>query len=115
VYGTEGTLALPDPNTFDGDVLLKRATDDDWQVLPRVIEPFAEPGSVEQYQRGPGVADLAAAALDGAPQRASATLACHVLEAIEAIDSSSRAGATVTLSTRTARPDPVGASGGRSA
>jgi predicted dehydrogenase len=114
VYGTEGTISLPDPNTFDGDVLVKRHTDDDWRVLAPVIPMFAEPGSVDQYLRGPGVADLVAA-LDGAPQRASAQLACHVLEAIEGIETSSRSGKTVTLSTRTPRPEPVAQPEGASA
>jgi predicted dehydrogenase len=104
VYGSEGTLTVPDPNTFDGDVLLKRRTDDDWQVLPPVFPPSAEPGSPDQYQRGPGVADLIAA-LDGAPQRANARLACHVLEAIQAIEGSH--GAAVALSTRAERPQPL--------
>jgi predicted dehydrogenase len=102
VYGTEGTLSVPDPNRYDEDVLLKRHADDDWQVLPRVVPPFATPGTSEQYQRGPGVADLAAT-LDGAPQRADATLACHVLEVIEAVES----GGPVTLTTRAPRPEPV--------
>jgi predicted dehydrogenase len=115
VYGTEGTISLPDPNTFDGDVLVKRHSDDDWRVLAPVIPTFAEPGSVDQYQRGLGVADLVAA-LRGAPQRAGAQLACHVLEAIEGIETSSRSGETVTLSTRTPRPEPVtaGSSAGMS-
>jgi predicted dehydrogenase len=104
VYGTEGTLSVPDPNGFDGDVLLKRRADDDWRVLPPVLRPSAAAGSPDQFLRGPGVADLVAA-LDGAPLRANARLACHVLEAIEAIGSSE--GAAVPLSTRAARPEPV--------
>jgi predicted dehydrogenase len=106
VYGTEGTLGLPDPNGYDGDVLLKRRTDDGWQVLPPVIPPFAEPGTKDQFLRGPGVADLVAA-LGGAPQRAGAPLACHVLEAIEAIETSGRIGESVRLSTHATRPEPV--------
>ena len=35
VYGTEGILALPDPNGYDGDVLLKRRTNDEWQSCRR--------------------------------------------------------------------------------
>jgi predicted dehydrogenase len=104
VYGTEGTLTVPDPNTFDGDVLLKRRTDDDWQRPAPVFPPSAEPGSPDQYLRGPGVADLVAA-LDGEPQRASAQLACHVLEAIQGIEGSH--GAAVQLSTRAERPEPL--------
>ena len=106
VYGTEGTLGLPDPNGYDGDVLLKRRTDDGWRGLPPVIPPFAEPGTKDQFLRGPGVADLVAA-LGGAPQRAGAPLACHVLEAIEAIETSGRTGESVRLSTLAARPAPV--------
>jgi predicted dehydrogenase len=104
VYGTEGTLTVPDPNGFDGDVLLKRHADADWTVLPPVLPPSAEPDSPDQYLRGPGVADLVAA-LHGAPQRANAQLACHVLEAIEAIEGSN--GAAVSLTTRVDRPLPV--------
>ena len=104
VYGTEGTLSIPDPNGLDGDVAVKRHADDEWRVLPPVLAPFAEPGSMDQFLRGPGVADLVAA-LDGAPQRASAQLACHVLEAIEGIERSN--GNAVPLSTRVERPQPV--------
>jgi predicted dehydrogenase len=104
LYGTEGTLTVPDPNGFDGDVLLKRHADADWTVLAPVLTPSAEPGSLDQHLRGPGVADLVAA-LDGAPQRANAQLACHVLEAIEAIEGSN--GAAVSLATTVPRPEPV--------
>ncbi len=61
VYGTHGTLSLPDPNTFDGDVLLRRHSDDEWRVLPPIVPIIGEPDSAEQLQRGPGVADLVAA------------------------------------------------------
>src|SRR2546426_3812067 len=106
VYGTEGTISLPDPNTYDGDVTVKRHADADWRVLPPVLPISAEPGSPDQSLRGIGVADLVAA-LDGAPHQANAQLACHILETIEAIDTSSRSGAAAALSTRTPRPDPV--------
>jgi predicted dehydrogenase len=104
VYGTRGTLSLPDPNTYDGDVLLKRHTDDEWQVLPPVTPPFAAPGYPGQLQRGPGVADLVDA-LEGAPQRAGTALACHVLDAIEAIEKSSESGTRITMTTLAERPD----------
>jgi predicted dehydrogenase len=104
VYGTEGTLSVPDPNGFDGDVLLKRHDDEQWRVLPPVLPPSAEPGSPGQYLRGPGVADLVAA-VQGAPQRASAQLACHVLEVIEGIEKSY--GAAIPITSRVDRPVPV--------
>jgi len=104
VYGTKGTLSLPDPNTYDGDVRLKRHADDGWRVLPPVRPPFAAPGFPDQLQRGPGVADLVDA-LGGAPQRAGAALACHVIDVIEAMKTSSESGTRVTTTTRVERPD----------
>ena len=106
VYGTEGSLSLPDPNGYDGDVLLKRRTDAEWTALPPVIPPFATPGTADQFLRGPGVADLVGA-LDGTVQRAGAPLAHHVLEAIQAIETSGRTGEIARLSTRVAQPAPV--------
>lgn len=106
IYGTDATMSLPDPNTFDGDVAVKERGADDWRVLPPVIPPFAQPGSMDQYRRGPGVADLVGA-LNGAPQRASAELACHVLEAIASIEQSSQTSTVITLASRVERPAPV--------
>jgi hypothetical protein len=94
--------------------LLKRRTDDEWRVLPPVIPPFAEPGTKDQFLRGPGVADLVAA-LGGAPQRASAPLAYHVLETIQAIETSGRTAENVRLATQPARPAPVHAAARRPA
>ena len=38
VYGSQGTLAVPDPNTFGGPVQLRRAGDADWADVPlRVV------------------------------------------------------------------------------
>lgn len=107
VYGTEGTLALADPNVYDADVLLRRRTDPDWQILAPVGTPFARPGTDEQFRRGPGVADLVGA-LNGGTLRTTPALACHVLETIENIARSGASGLTVANTTRAPRPEPVG-------
>jgi predicted dehydrogenase len=77
LYGTRGTLRLPHPVHFDGDVAV-RVRGKDWQVVPPAIQRFAGPGK-EQQHRGLGVQDLSDA-LDGHPQRASSALAYHVLD-----------------------------------
>ncbi|MFJ4286856.1 Gfo/Idh/MocA family protein [Paenarthrobacter nicotinovorans] len=106
IYGDKGTLSLPDPNEFDGDVRFRGHYDGDWTVLEPVFTPSGEPGGPDQFLRGPGVADLAAA-IDGGPFRASADLALHVLEVLEAIQSSSDSGGNpVTITTRPERPAP---------
>jgi predicted dehydrogenase len=99
VYGTEGTLSLANPNHFDGDVRVRRHEDQEWRVLPPVVELFGAVGTREQNRRGLGVWDLAGA-LDGQPHRANAEFAFHVLETLCAIEE----GGTVKLESSCDRP-----------
>ncbi|MEN2742660.1 Gfo/Idh/MocA family oxidoreductase [Microbacterium sp. X-17] len=107
IYGDRGTVTLPDPNEFDGDVTLRGHYDDEWTVLEPIFSPSGTPCTYDQLLRGPGVADLAAA-LDGGPLRVSAELAFHVLEVLEAIQTSSDSGGTpVSIESRPTRPAPL--------
>jgi predicted dehydrogenase len=98
IYGTDGTLSLPDPNTFGGSTYLRRATDTEWQELPPTYPNL-------EASRGLGVADMADAIAQGRPHRASGELAFHVLEIMEAIHIASDLGQHVTLTSRCERPD----------
>lgn len=96
LYGTEGTLDIPDPNTFNGDVALYRPGSKEPTIMPATH-------SLERG-RGTGVADLAYAALrKGRPHRASGKLAYHVVEAMEAFDRAA-AGRAVKLKSSCERP-----------
>ncbi len=106
IYGTEGALRLSDPNGFDGPVLLRRNLDETWQELEPVLPISATPGTPEQMLRGMGVADLVAS-IDGLPQRATPSLAFHVLEVLEAVETSSRERRLVALESTCERPAPV--------
>jgi predicted dehydrogenase len=100
VYGTAGTIAVPDPNLFSDAVELATAEDREFHVVP-VAAGYADAG------RGYGLADLARAIETDRPHRASGELAFHVLEIMEAVI---RAGAThtvVELSSTVERPEPV--------
>ncbi|WP_138493078.1 Gfo/Idh/MocA family protein [Paenibacillus pinistramenti] len=90
IYGTEGTLRLPDPNNFDGDVKLCRAGSEEWTVLPAVFESNVN-------ERGRGLEDMAAAIAEGREPRASGLLAYHVLEAMHAFGRSSQEGRHIAL------------------
>lgn len=104
VYGERGTLSLPDPNGFDGDVTVHTHGADDWTVLEPVLPPTGAAGDMSvQMLRGFGVADLVGA-VDGGPHRASAALAGHVLEVLEAIETSSRTGTVVEIRSTVERP-----------
>ena len=102
LYGSEGTLIIPDPNTFDGPVKLYRR---EWKG-----EPFKEvpmPFGHSTPSRSIGVADMAKAIETNRPHRASGDLALHVLEIILAFDKSSAAGGKVQLTTTCERPAPL--------
>lgn len=105
IYGTEGTLSLPNPNHFDGDVRLRRHGETEWRVLEPTVGPFGAVGTREQARRGLGVRDLADA-VEGGPHRANASFAFHVLEALCAVDEASRQGRVVELDSTCDRPRP---------
>jgi predicted dehydrogenase len=104
VYGQLGTLTLPDPNFFDGPVLLRRHDDGDWQELEPVVPVSGDSEDLSvQLLRGIGVADLVRA-LGGEPHRATAALARHVLEVLEAMQRSSDTAAVVPIRSTVERP-----------
>jgi predicted dehydrogenase len=115
IYGTEGTLSAANPNHFDGDVRVKRHHDDDWTVLPPVVELFGAVDSQEQYRRGLGVLDLVGA-LDGQPHRTGVDFAFHTLEVLTSIETAQHEARVVTLDSSCPRPQPrydEGADAGR--
>jgi hypothetical protein len=83
LYGTKGILYLPDPNAFGGEVrfLPAGASFDDNPAAQVLDCPF----DYSDNSRGLGPADMARAILDDRPHRASAEMACHVLEVVDAI------------------------------
>jgi predicted dehydrogenase len=105
LYGTLGTLSVPDPDRYDDTVRLRLHADDRWRVVEPVISPLTGGLPADQLPlRGPGVADLAAA-LAGEPQRCSAEFALHVLEILETIADGD--GAPHQMTTTCSRPAPA--------
>jgi len=100
LYGSTGSLSVPDPNYFDGDVRRFTAADDTWTVLPPRAG-YADAG------RGVGLLDLAEALVEGRPHRAAADVALHVLEVMEAILASAGGGGSVPVQSTCRRPQPV--------
>ncbi|KUM74396.1 Gfo/Idh/MocA family protein [Streptomyces griseorubiginosus] len=99
VHGETGTLTVPDPNHFDGEVRLLELGGSERRTLP----PSA--GYVGGA-RGVGLLDFVAAD-GGRPARASGELALHVLETMTALLRSSAEGRRIELSTSVQRPAPV--------
>ncbi|WGW12820.1 Gfo/Idh/MocA family oxidoreductase [Saxibacter everestensis] len=105
IYGHRGTLSVPDPNQFDGVVSVRLHNDEEWRTLNPVVPVSGEPDTDVQMLRGAGVADLVGA-LNGLPHRASADLAHHVLEVLEAIETSSQTETVIHINSRVGRPAP---------
>src|SRR5205085_12104439 len=102
IYGTEGTLSLPDPNTFGGPVRLRKAGEKEWHNMPLTH-------AHTENSRGIGVADMAEAIQAGRPHRASGEMALHVLQIMEGIHFASADGRHITVETEFNRPEAMGA------
>ena len=100
VYGTEGSLSVPDPNDFDGTVQVYRADRPEWTDVP-------ESGGYPGAARGYGVADMARAIGDGTPHRAGGELAYHVLDVMESLLAATESGNGVTVASHCDRPAAV--------
>src|SRR5690606_9116604 len=98
VYGTEGSVSVPDPNTFGGEVSLGRQ---------RTFEPVEPLAGYRDSARGYGLSDLARASSAGEPHRQSLELGYHVYEVLERVLESAATGAVVPVRSRCERPAPV--------
>jgi len=98
IYGSLGTLFLPDPNTFGGPVGLLRAEGDKREEIS-LVRGYAD------NSRGLGVADMAIAIQSGRMHRANEELAYHVLDIMLAILESARIGQHLQLASSCLRPE----------
>jgi predicted dehydrogenase len=99
VHGTAGSLIVPDPNTFEGEVRRRALGDTGWTPLP-VSAGYTTAG------RGLGVAELMAAR-DDADVRTSEALALHVLDVMESVLRSAQDGRAVDIVSAAHRPTAV--------
>lgn len=89
ITGAEGTIALPDPNTFDGEIKINKAGSDEWASAPCTGEVTG---------RGVGALDMARSIRAGVPHRATGEQAFHVVDAMVAIAESGERGEFIELS-----------------
>jgi predicted dehydrogenase len=100
IYGSEGSLRVPDPNNFGGAVELWRHDAREWRTMPLINDLTAN-------LRGLGVADMARAMREGRSHRANGELAYHVLEVMHAAHDASREERHITLASTCERPSPL--------
>lgn len=116
IYGTKGSLMVPDPNTFGGPVLLLRPED----AAAEAAAPKADPGLARrgvpdfyrgwkevpllydyaENSRGLGLADMAKAIRTGRDHRANYQQQRHVLELMTGFSKSCESGAYIPMQSK---------------
>lgn len=93
IYGSEGTLFVPDPNTFSGPIKLFRPEDGEVREIP-IMYDYAE------NSRALGLDDMAVAIREGRPARCDWNQTFHVLDAITGFERSAVSGEWIKMSTK---------------
>ncbi len=93
IYGSEGTLFVPDPNTFSGPVKLFRPEDGEVREIPLVFD-YAE------NSRALGLDDMAVAIRTGRAARADYNQTFHVLDIMTGFERSAQSDAWIDMSTK---------------
>ena len=98
LYGTEGTISLPNPNHFEGPLKIHRSGEDP-ETVPLTHEYTGG--------RGAGVADLARAVRSDWSQRTNGAFARHVFRIMSGVRESSEGRDSVSLEPDIDRPEPL--------
>lgn len=118
LYGTEGSLFVPDPNFFGGD-LKQAGRDGVVSVVAPQDHPFGkanedlEEASPRANYRAAGLADMVAGISEARPHRCALELAVHVTDVMSSILRSGETGAFVEMTTTCERPAPLTADNAR--
>ena len=109
LYGLEGSMIVPDPNFFSGNILLSKK-DEDWQIINNDSMLLGIPnktdndGSKIANYRGIGLSDMIDAITNQRQARCSLDLAMHVLEVMEGIITSSELNEVYHLKSKPKQP-----------
>jgi len=110
LYGLEGSMIVPDPNFFSGDILISHK-EEDWQIINNDKMLLGIPNKTDNNgtkianYRGIGLSDMIDAIHNQRQSRCSLDLAVHVLEAMEGIIKSSDDRVNYHMQTKPNQPD----------
>jgi len=111
LYGENGTLHVPDPNFFGGEVRVTKEREP--AELPKWDHALGVPN--QQHPQGmvanwrtAGLADMALGIIEGRPHRCSLELATHAVDVMTSILKSGETGRPVEIKTTCERPEALG-------
>lgn len=100
IYGSEGSIRVPDPNNFNGEILLRKNGEKEWQSIS-YTHPYDDAG------RGLGVAEMANAIRNNRTHRANGDVAYHVLDVMHSILESSESRQHIQVQSSCERPEAM--------
>lgn len=100
IHGSEGSMSLPDPNVFGGEVSV-------FSAARRVWKPVKSTHKYSENSRGIGAADMAYALRSGREHRANERIAYHVLDIMHGLLDSAEKGRRVKVKSDCERPAPL--------
>jgi len=113
LYGTDGSIYVPDPNFFGGDLVTT-----DWGGAKTPVEPWDHPfGKINQDAEGAnpranyraaGLADMMTAIETGRNARCGLDVALHAVDVMTSLLKAAEGGQVLTLSTTCERPQALG-------
>ena len=110
LYGTSGTIFVPDPNFFGGD--LRVATHESERLITdehafSVPNDEKDDGELRANYRGAGLADMVSAIEQGRQHRCNDSLALHVVDIMTSALRSGETNQAVDLQTTCERPEAL--------
>ena len=109
LYGLEGSMIIPDPNFFSGDILLSNK-DSEWKIINNDDMLLGNPNKIDNNgskianYRGIGLSDMIDSILQNKQPRCSIDLSIHILETMEAIIKSAETNHPIILKTKPEKP-----------
>jgi len=110
LYGLNGSMVIPDPNFFSGDILISNK-EEDWQVVNNDEMSLGIPNKTDNDDskianyRGIGLSEMIDSINNNRQARCSLELAIHVLEVMEGIIKSSEGKEIYNLITKPVQPN----------
>tara|TARA_B100000575_G_C23099916_1_gene634575 strand:+ start:455 stop:1582 length:1128 start_codon:yes stop_codon:yes gene_type:complete len=110
LYGLGGSIIIPDPNFFSGDILLS-IKNNEWEkisndkMLLGIPNKENNDGSKVANYRGIGLSDMINSIKNNKNPKCSLELSLHVLEVMEGIIKSSEFKSSVSIATKPDKPE----------